>query len=377
MPFVAGFVLIAISVFILAVCVSWILTKITIKFAFKYGFVDDPGRKHSAIVHKGLIPRAGGLPVYIAMLTVFLIALILTYFTFSNIPIHRFILLFIAGAVIIGMGLWDDKYDVPPKIRLVIQMLCALSVIFAGVGVSYVSNPFGPEVIRFDQWFFSYELFGEERSFFVIANLLALFWIVMMMNVMNWSSGLDGQNAGISVVALLVLGIASLREGRMSEDVALLSFIGSGAFLGFLFFSAYPQKIMPGFGGTNWSGFLIAVLSIMSGAKFAIAAIVLAIPVLDALWVGIRRILRGKNPMHHDRTHLHHYLLDLGWSKRSIAWFYWSLSGLLGILVLQLGTQAKFLLFFVILLIFILGALWVQYLLASSRRSGHDNGLKT
>lgn len=360
--------------FFAAILLSWILTKITIKLAYRHGFVDDPARKHSAILHLTPIPRAGGAPVYLTMLVIYLCGLFLSLFTFIHVPAHRIWALFVAGAIIVAMGLWDDKFDVSAKVRLLLQVLCAILLIFSGVGVSYVSNPFGAEVLRLDQWYLMYEFFGSTRTFYFIANFIALFWIVMMMNVMNWSSGLDGQNAGISVVALLVLGIASLREGRMSEDVALLSFIGSGAFLGFLLWSAYPQKIMPGFGGTNWSGFLIAVLSIMSSAKFAIAAIVLAVPVLDALWVGIRRILRGKNPMHHDRTHLHHYLLDIGWSKRKIAWFYWLLSAFLGILVLQLGSQAKFLLFLVLIVLFVAGVLWLRYLLASSKQFGRDNG---
>ena len=360
--------------FLISLFLAFLLTKLTIVFAFRYGFVDDPSRKHSAILHDKIIPRAGGLPVYATMLILFIVGFLAGLFNFETVPMHRFLALFGAGVIIIVMGLWDDKYDVCPKVRLFLQILCAAVVIFSGVGVSYISNPFGQGVVELDKWSFSYQLLGDERTFFYLANLLALFWIVMMMNVMNWSSGLDGQNAGISVVALIVLGFAALREGRMSEDVALLAFIGGGAFLGFLFLSAYPQKIMPGFGGTNWSGFLIAILSVMSGAKFAIAATVLAIPVLDALWVGGRRILRGKNPMRHDRTHLHHYLLDLGWSKRQVAWFYWLLSELLGILVLQLGTRAKFLLFGLLVVLFIIGALWVQYLLVLSKRSVRDSG---
>lgn len=350
----------------IAVLLSWILTQITIRLARRYGIVDDPKRKHGAIIHKELIPRAGGVPVYVA--TALVIGFQLLIMGGESFPIHRVWALLLAGLVIVVVGVLDDKYDLSPRLRLGIQFLCALIVVWSGVGVSFVSNPFGEGVIRFDQLAWQYSFWGEIRTFFVIANVIALFWIVGLMNMVNWSSGMDGQNAGISVVALLVLGFAALREGLDSQTVAMLAFVGAGAYLGFLYWSAYPQKIMPGFGGSTWSGFLIAVLAIMSGAKFATAAIVLAVPVLDAVWVGVRRIMRGQNPMKNDRTHLHHYLLDLGWSKPQVVWFYWGISAILGILVLGLGTLSKFIFFVMLAIIFIAFSLWLRWRLLSLKQ---------
>lgn len=346
---------------------SWWLTKLTIRYAFRFGFVDDPNRKHSAILHTSVIPRAGGVPVWLSMVLVSCVVAACGFFV-GDVPIHRILALFLGGLVIVGMGLWDDKYDIAPGLRLVIQFACALLVVWSGVGVSYVSNPLGAGVISFEQFAISYNFLGKERTFFYIANFIAIIWIVSLMNMLNWSSGLDGQNAGISTVALLVLGFSSLRPDNVSETAAILAFVGAGAFAGFWRWSAFPQKIMPGFGGANWSGYLIAVLAIISGAKFATAIIVLAVPILDAIYVGVRRILRGKNPMKHDRTHLHHYLLDLGWSKSKIAAFYWLLSALLGILVLQLRTAGKMLVFALVVGLFLICALWIQKLLQSSKQ---------
>lgn len=355
--------------FISTFLLSILLTKLTIRFAYKYGFVDDPKRKHNAILHAQPIPRAGGLPVYIA--TFLVSAVIYSFYAVaiqSTDWVKHLTGIFLAGLGIVLMGLFDDKYDLSPKLRLVLLFAFALLVVGFGVGVTYVTNPIGGGVFRLDSWVIPLYFLGDLHTIVVWADIVAVFWIVSLMNAINWSSGLDGQNAGISVVALAVLGFASLRYDRLSEPTALLAFIAAGAFAGFLVFSAYPQKIMPGFGGSTFSGFMIAVLSILSGAKFATAIIVLAIPILDSVWVFTRRVLHKKNPMSNDRTHLHHYLLDIGWSKRRIAFFYWLVCALLGILTLQIDSQSKMFAFLGVIVLFIGGVIWIRRSLPSSKQ---------
>ncbi len=354
--------------FSLAFLLALIFTKITIYLAFKYGFVDDPKRKHGAILHSTPIPRAGGAPVYLATLFA---SLLIFGFQFSFIEstdwVKHLTGIFLAGLCIVVMGVIDDKYDLSPKLRLGLMFLFALIVVGFGIGVSYVTNPLGG-VILLNEWVIPLYFWDGLHTIVVWADVVAIFWIVSMMNVVNWSSGVDGQNAGIAVVTLTILGFASLRYDRLSEPTALLAFIAAGAFAGFLIFSSYPQKIMPGFGGSTFSGFMIAVLAILSGAKFAIAIIVLAIPILDALWVFSRRLAHKKNPMKSDRTHLHHYLLDLGWSKRRIAFFYWLICALLGILTLQINSQSKLFAFIGVLIVFSVSMLWIRRSLQSSKQ---------
>jgi UDP-GlcNAc:undecaprenyl-phosphate GlcNAc-1-phosphate transferase len=358
--------------FLVAFFASVLFTKLTIRLAFKYGFVDDPKRKHNAILHTKPIPRAGGVPVYLASVLSFLVVLLIflligSQIEYSGDSIKHLIGVFIAGFGIVFLGLLDDKYDLSPKLRLALLFLYAVVVVGFGVGISYITNPLGG-VFRLDELVIPFYLFDGWHTIVVFADILAIFWIVSLMNIVNWSSGLDGQNAGISTVALLVLGFASLRYDRLSEPTALIAFIVAGAFAGFLIFSAYPQKIMPGFGGSTFSGFMIAVLSILSGAKLATAMIVLAIPILDAAWVFIRRVLKKKNPMMNDRTHLHHYLLDIGWSKRKIAFFYWLICAVLGIIVLNIESSSKVFIFVMVFLFFTFGSLWLQRLLHSSKQ---------
>jgi UDP-GlcNAc:undecaprenyl-phosphate/decaprenyl-phosphate GlcNAc-1-phosphate transferase len=352
MPYLVGF--------LLAFLLSVLLTKITIRLANKYGFVDNPSRKHGAILHSQPIPRAGGVPVYLATLISALLFWDLLVNDFEA-NLKHLVGIFLAGLLVVVLGTLDDKYDISPKLRLICMFFCALIVVGFGIGISYVTNPLGG-VFRLDELVYYFSSPFDTHSVVIFADIVALFWIVGLMNVVNWSSGLDGQNAGISVVAFLVLGLASLRIDNISEPTALLAFILSGAFLGFLLFSKYPQKIMPGFGGSTFSGFMIAVLAILSGAKFATAMIVLAIPILDAAWVFFRRIARKQNPMKNDRTHLHHYLLDIGWSKKRIAFFYWLICAILGILSLQFNSQTKMLTFILVLLLFGLGIVWLHRL---------------
>jgi UDP-GlcNAc:undecaprenyl-phosphate GlcNAc-1-phosphate transferase len=130
-----------------------------------------------------------------------------------------------------------------------------------------------------------------------------------------------------------------------------------GAFIGFLPYNFYPQKIMPGYGGGALAGFLLGVLSILSFGKFGTAFLILAIPTLDAGYTIMRRIKNKKSPFKADWGHLHHKLLDIGWGKRRIALFYWFVTFILGLSSLFLRGIEKlivFLMIAVILFVFIM-----------------------
>jgi UDP-GlcNAc:undecaprenyl-phosphate/decaprenyl-phosphate GlcNAc-1-phosphate transferase len=143
------------------------------------------------------------------------------------------------------------------------------------------------------------------------------------------------------------------------NTVATLAFITAGSFLGFLPWNFYPQKIMPGYSGKTLAGFLIATIAILSGGKVGSALIILSIPMLDAIYILIKRILLKKSPFKADRNHLHHKLLDLGWSKRKIALFYWIISTILGLVALLFTSQQK--LFIFILMAIFLGGIFIWF----------------
>jgi UDP-GlcNAc:undecaprenyl-phosphate GlcNAc-1-phosphate transferase len=179
------------------------------------------------------------------------------------------------------------------------------------------------------------------------------------MNMVNWSKGVDGQLPGFVAITAFFLGLLAQKftgHDINAYEVMLLSFIISGAFIGFLPFNFYPQKIMPGYGGGSLAGFLLGVLSILSFGKVGTAVLILAVPMLDAFYTIVRRIHSGHSPFRGDRGHLHHRLMDIGWGKRRIAVFYWNISLILGICSLFLKGFEKLLAFCaiaVVLVIFI------------------------
>jgi UDP-GlcNAc:undecaprenyl-phosphate GlcNAc-1-phosphate transferase len=155
----------------------------------------------------------------------------------------------------------------------------------------------------------------------------------------------------------------------------ILAFAAAGAFLGFLPWSFYPQKIMPGYGGSTLAGFLIAVLAILSGAKLATALLVLIIPLVDSVWTIVRRLVNRRSPVWGDRLHLHHQLLKMGWSVPKICLFYYLIGLILGVLALNFDTREKFFALSV-LGVLTFSLLFTGYIILRKFSIGNDGGSK-
>ena len=266
------------------------------------------------------------------------------------------------------IGLLDDKYDIKSPLKLLLQAAAALIVVGSGIGINFIPNPLsailgqGYEVFRLDTIRFSFELFGP-HSILVLADLAALFWIVWVINMVNFSSGVDGQMPLIVFTALLVIFAATLRfTGTDPSQIAVsnLAMIGAGATLGFLVFNFYPAKIFPGDSGSYFLGFLVAVCAILSGAKVGAAILVMAVPLTDGVLTVIRRVVSGRSPFTGDKQHLQHQLMKLGWGQRRIALFYFFACVILGGLALSLHSVEKLFAGFVVIIIIIGGLLWLN-----------------
>lgn len=350
-----------------AFLVTFLTTPLVARLAKKFGLVDDPSRRrHPAHTHKGVVPRAGGLAIYLGFAAA----------CFLFLPINKVLLgILTGGLIIILIGLWDDKVDLSPYFRFLTNFLAAGLVVSAGVGIPYITNPFNG-VLRLDTWRISFDFLGP-HSILVWADLFAIVWIVWCANMVNWSKGVDGQMPGFVAIAAVTLGILSFRFSAHDISqwvVTALAFITAGAFLGFLPWNFYPQKIMPGYGGGTLAGYLLAVLSILSWGKLGTAILVLGVPMIDAVYTVGRRIVAGKSPFWADRGHLHHKLLDLGWGRRRIALFYWLVSAILGVVALTLTSQQK--LFAIILLAVIVGGaiFCLNFFTTFSKQQDPDNG---
>lgn len=354
--------------FLVAFFISLLSTPFVIKMAHYWGLVDDPAkRKHPAHTEKRVIPRAGGVAIFLGVIVA----------TALTVPFNKQIAGILLGAsIIIAVGIADDKLDLNPYVRFGTNFFAAVLVVMSGVGITYVTNPLGGGVIYLDTLKFTFNFLGT-HSIIILADLLAILWIVWCTNMVNWSKGVDGQMPGFVAISAIILGILAFRFTMLDLAqwvVASLAFITAGAYLGFLPFNFYPQKIMPGYGGGALAGFLLSILAIASGGKVATALLVLGVPFLDAAYTILRRLAQKRSPFWGDRGHLHHKLLDAGWSKPKIALFYWGLSVILGLIALNLSSREK--LFAIILIALVLGGilLWLSFYLPSLKEQDHDSG---
>lgn len=144
--------------------------------------------------------------------------------------------------------------------------------------------------------------------------------------------------------------------------------------LGLLIFNWHPARIFPGFSGSTILGFLIAVLAILSGGKLATAGLVLLIPATDFAYTFFRRIIQGKSPVWGDRGHLHHKLLEIGFSHQQIALFYILGSVILGAAALSLSSKGKLFAAALVGIALLGGILWLNFFGEYSKRHAPDNG---
>lgn len=341
--------------FIFSLILTASTTPLTIKLAYKYGLVDDPQKRpHPAHIQKKVIPRAGGLPIFIGLVISILLF----------VPVDKHIIGIIIGILILLVaGLLDDKLEnFSPYPRLAMQVIAAGIVVASGVGITFVTNPLGG-ILRLDQLIYPVNFFGQ-HNIILIADIFAFLWIVWMMNMVNWAKGVDGQMPGIVMVAAFSITFLSYNLYNQGDPnqlaIAKLAVLTAGAAAGFLLFNWHPAKIFPGFSASNILAFIIAVLAILSGAKLATALLVLLIPSIDFFYTFFRRIATGKSPFYGDQKHLHHLMLKRGWSHRQISLFYISTCAILGTISTRLNSQGK--LFTVIILgVITLGAiLWLH-----------------
>ncbi len=339
-----------ISLTLLSFAITYFVMPKVIEFANKFGLVDNPKvRPHPAHIHQGIVPRAGGLGLLLGIIIP----------SFLVFPFNRLLFgIIISTSLLVAIGLWDDKKDRSPYIRLLTNALAALIMIMVGINIPYITNPFG------GIWHLDTIPF--------LSLLTAFIWILWTTNIIGWSGGVDGQLPGFVAISAFVIGLLSLRFAAQDPkqiQVTYLSFITGGAFLGFLPWNFYPQKIMPGYGGKTLAGFMLAVLSILTFSKLGTALLVLIIPMTDAVFMLLKRILSNKSPILATNDHLHHHLLTLGWSKKKVAVFYWLISLITGLIALSLNAKQKIFAMAVIIVVILGFIILVDYIRKLSKIS--------
>jgi UDP-GlcNAc:undecaprenyl-phosphate GlcNAc-1-phosphate transferase len=301
-----------------ALCVCLLLFLIFLSSRSKFA----EKRLEKRHVHVKGVSRLGGVAIILAFL--------LTLFFDDRLifSLQLFAVCFACLAILI-FGLLDDFKQLSWREQLFFQVSLIAFVLLMGVRIQYLTNPFGDVIV------FSSGL-AHLVGFFI-----GVLWVVFLMNAMNWVDGIDGVSGGITLIASLSIFILSLRPEVNQPPIGIITAALVGCLAAFLLLNFHPAKIMAGTSGSMFMGFILAILAIFAGAKIATTLLVLAVPIIDALWVIGERWNMKKSIFIADKRHLHYRLLELGWSAKRICFFYYTVTGFFAIVALSTKATGK------------------------------------
>ncbi|MFA6422369.1 MAG: MraY family glycosyltransferase [Candidatus Buchananbacteria bacterium] len=290
-----------------------IITPFVILFAKRFNITDNPSSADRKI-HQKITPLLGGVSIFIASFIILFIIYSLNVVNFSRIPQSVIWGVFIGAILIMIGGFLDDKYNLKPYQQIVWPVLASIIVLISGVNITYITNPVGiPGTIFYLP--------------VAVGAVISFIWLMGMMYTAKFLDGLDGLLSGISAIAALTIFFVSQIWDVPMSATGIWGLIIFGCLLGFLIFNWNPAKVFLGEGGSVYLGFILGVLSIISGSKIITTLLVMGIPILDVLWVIIQRLLKGESPFSHaDRKHIHYRLVDFGFSKVGAVLFLYLLS---------------------------------------------------
>ena len=321
--------------FLLAFITSYVFTPYTVRLARKVKALDKPKDKRK--VHKKIMPRLGGIAIVLGFL-VSAIYLIITMIIEKKLDIitnNYYIKLigFFLGIIVLECVCYlDDKKGIRPILKLAGQLVAAIIVVASGTVIDNI-------VIASAGTIISNEIF---------LKIFTVIWIVAITNAINLIDGLDGLSAGVSLISAICLMIIFILN--LSPIVSIIFATAlAGALLGFLPFNFNPARTFMGDTGSNFIGFALAVISILGAAKTYTAIIivapvlVLALPIFDTSFAIMRRVIREKSVkaiFKADRGHLHHKLIDRGYTQKQAVYILYGASatfGLFAIILLESG----------------------------------------
>lgn len=346
--------------FTVALVVSLILTPIVKWIGLKVKAVDAPGERK---VHTDeSIPRIGGIALYLAFMGTFFGWIFLSPEVgsiFEN-QLPRMTGFAIGSLIIVATGVIDDLRGLSWYIKLILQLVAGLVAYHYGIRISVLYLPFIGNI--------------PLGSFGIVLTLL---WIAGITNAINLIDGLDGLAAGVAFIATLTLFAISLYRGQLES--ALFSAVMAGTVAGFLRYNLNPAKIFMGDSGAYFLGYALAVFSILSPQKYstAVALVIpimaLGFPIMDTLTQMLRRFIRSINLIatedkprslfpfaemfHADNEHVHHKLLEKGYTQKTAVVIIYLLAcgfGLFAFLATALRDEATAaILFFVAIIVFV------------------------
>jgi UDP-GlcNAc:undecaprenyl-phosphate GlcNAc-1-phosphate transferase len=335
-------------VFLVSLALALALTPLGVRLGQRLGIVDRPDGRRK---HEGSVSRLGGLVILGGFVGGALISLAVRPWLPPlpegpdlNEP-TRFRAVLI-GTLLIGLfGFLDDRYELSAKPQYAAQLLASIVAVAGLVFIKHVRHPLTGDLFEFP----TFLVWG-----------LTLFWLMGMMNTVNFMDGLNGLSAGVAVVASTVMFVHMLRMGQFGPALLPLALLGT--MLGFMPLNL-TGRIFLGSGAVTL-GYLIGTLALVAGARVATVLLVMGVPAVDVAWQIVDRWRHGRSMGQSDRGHLHYRLYDLGLSQWQVVFAYWGVSALFGLLALVVSPPM-----YKLLAIVVLGALVFVVLAVLSRRA--------
>lgn len=274
--------------------------------AFRIGAVDIPLDQRR--MHKKPIPRIGGLAIFFGFTASTMI--------FCN-PTKELLTIWIGGFILVALGILDDVFRLPAMLKFVVQIGAAVIAVVNGVVIDHIS--IGGNYVMFGVWRIP----------------ITILWIVGLTNAINLIDGLDGLACGVSAISSASLFCVVLLNGDLHS--AMITAILTASCIGFMPFNKNPAKIFMGDTGALFLGFTLAVMSVQGVFKlhtvisFLVPLSIFALPLLDTTVAIIRRVAHGKSPFSPDRGHLHHKLVDMGFTQKNAVRILYAICALLGL----------------------------------------------
>lgn len=298
-----------ISAVLCAAFMSYAMTPPVRVLAFLIGAVDVPTDDRR--MHIKPTPRIGGMAIFIG-------------FAFSSLVFGHLnstlTAVLLGGMILVALGIVDDVFRLGPGIKFLVQVLASGIPVYFGVIIDHIT------------------FFGHVIEFGVFSIPITMLWIVGITNAINFIDGLDGLACGVSgIMSLSILGVVLLHGDYES---ALLTAILAGSCFGFLPFNTNPARIFMGDTGALFLGFTLSVLSVQGVFKlhtvlsFIIPIVLFALPLIDTVFAVIRRLTKRESPFIGDRAHLHHKLVDMGFTQKEAVRILYSVCGIMGLVAI-------------------------------------------
>lgn len=282
-----------------------LITPLVRRFAYLIGAVDHPNARK---VHMRPMPRIGGLAIFIAFLIGYALLL----------PASRYNDAILIGAVVIILtGLIDDRFQLSARVKLMGQMIATVVVLHSGMRIEMINLPFDQQ-LYLGSW----------------SIPVTVLWLIGITNAINLIDGLDGLAAGVSSIALGTIALLAIIQGNVYLTMMALLLLAST--LGFLVHNFYPAKIFMGDTGALFLGYMLAVFSLIGFKNVTLFSLVvpvllLGLPISDTIFAIVRRLVQGRPPMSPDKSHMHHQLIDMGFTTRQAVLLMYGMTFFFGI----------------------------------------------